>query len=269
MYKHHRLDAILSLISLLQISLLILPFVVDVSTSQLILLILINLFLIGTNYQCVAHNFIHNPFFKSTFLNQAFSVLNSLCLGIPESVYRIHHLEHHRHNNNPAKDESSTYRYGKNGEEENIFLYSTLGVMRTDLVSLYKTALKQSPLVHVELLSLSLFIAGLSILNWKLFLGYVLTSYVFGQVFALWENYCEHHYADFSDRKRDSVSCYNSIYNIVWFNNGYHQEHHYSPTIHWTEIPSVKERLPTDRVIVRGCHLSNSFSRRKQGLSQK
>jgi hypothetical protein len=63
MYKHHRLDAILSLISLLQISLLILPFVVDVSTSQLILLILINLFLIGTNYQCVAHNFIHNPFF--------------------------------------------------------------------------------------------------------------------------------------------------------------------------------------------------------------
>lgn len=259
MYKHHRLDAILSLISLLQISLLILPFVVDVSTSQLILLILINLFLIGTNYQCVAHNFIHNPFFKSTFLNQAFSVLNSLCLGIPESVYRIHHLEHHRHNNNPAKDESSTYRYGKNGEEENIFLYSTLGVMRTDLVSLYKTAMKQSSLVHVELLSLSLFIAGLSFLNWKLFLGYVLTSYVFGQVFALWENYCEHHHADFNDRKRDSVSCYNSIYNIVWFNNGYHQEHHFSPTIHWTKIPTVKEKLPSDRVIVGTCHLTNSF----------
>jgi fatty acid desaturase len=188
--------------------------------------------------------------------------LNSFCLGVPESVYRLHHLEHHRFNNSPEKDDSSTYKYGQDGKEENIFSYSTLGVLRTDLVRLYKIALGQSSMVKVELISLVLFFIVLIILNWQTFLGYVLTSYIGGQIFALWENYCEHHLADYKDRKRDSVSCYDSFYNLIWFNNGYHQEHHYSPTVHWTKIKEVKSRLPEDRVVVRYCHLANSFSKK-------
>ncbi|MBA2404175.1 MAG: fatty acid desaturase [Bdellovibrionales bacterium] len=260
MFKHKKWDGILVGIMMCQLGLMILPFVINLSALTLVLLVLINTFLIGTNYQCVAHNFIHNPFFKSPKLNQLFSLLNSLCLGVPASVYRIHHLEHHRHNNRPDKDETSTFRHGKNGLEENIFLYSTLGVLRTDLLTLYKTARKQSSLVVVELIGLVFFIALLANINWKLFVGYVLTSYLAGQIFALWENYCEHHHANYNDRKRDSVSCYNKVYNFLWFNNGYHQEHHFSPTIHWTEIETVKEKLPSDRMVVRFCHLTNSFS---------
>ena len=60
-------------------------------------------FLICTNFQCVAHNFIHNPFFVSKPLNHAFSVLNTLCIGVPQSLYRVHHLHHHKYNND-AKD---------------------------------------------------------------------------------------------------------------------------------------------------------------------
>jgi fatty acid desaturase len=261
MFKHSKRDGFLVGLMVLQITLIILPFVVELSLSSLIMLVLLNTFLIGTNYQCVAHNFIHNPFFNRPLLNNVFSVLNSFCIGVPASVYKTHHLEHHRHNNRPDKDETSTFRHGKNGQEENIFLYSTLGILRTDLVSLYKTTKKQSSLVHLELLVLSFFITGLCLLSWKLFLGYVLTSYLTGQFFALWENYCEHHHADYTDRKRDSVSCYNSVYNFLWFNNGYHQEHHHAPTIHWTKIPGVKEKLPIDRVIVGICHLTNSFSK--------
>jgi fatty acid desaturase len=264
MFKHHKLDALLCLIAIMQVILLVLPFVIPLTLIQIAALILINTLLIGTNYQCVAHNFIHNPFFKSQELNSLFSVLNTICIGVPESIYRIHHMEHHRHNNHPEKDETSTLKYGKNGLEENIFLYSTLGVLRTDLVGLYKTAVKQSNLVKLELVCLILFISILTLLNWKLLLGYVFASYVLGQIFALWENYCEHHYADYTDRKKDSVSCYNSFYNLVWFNNGYHQEHHFSPQVHWTEIAKVKEKLPQDRIIVKLCHLTNSFSSYKK-----
>ena len=268
MFKHHKHDSLLVLITFAQVGLLILPFVTEVSLLGLGALVLLNVFLIGTNYQCVAHNFIHNPFFKSSGLNRGFSLINTLGIGLPQSLYRIHHIEHHRHNNNPEKDESSTFFHGKLGQEENIFSYSFLGVLRTDLVTLYKQARNKSILVNLEIIFFLAFLSLLAQLNWKLTLGYVITSYVLGQVFALWENYCEHHYADYTDRKRDSVSCYNSVYNLIWFNNGYHQEHHFAPQIHWTMVPQVTEKLPEDRIIVRFCHLTNSFNK-YQGLRKK
>jgi len=264
MFKHHKYDSLLVLITLAQVGLLLLPFVTEISLLGLCALVVLNVFLIGTNYQCVAHNFIHNPFFKDPALNRGFSLINSLGIGLPQSLYRIHHIEHHRHNNNPERDESSTYFHGKFGQEENIFSYSILGVLRTDLVMLYKQARNKSILINLEVIFFVAFLVLLAQLNWRLTLGYVVTSYVLGQIFALWENYCEHHFADYTDRKRDSVSCYNSLYNLIWFNNGFHQEHHFAPQIHWTMVPQMMEKLPQDRVIVDFCHLSNSFSAYRQ-----
>lgn len=259
MMKHSKLDFILVLLLFLQIAFLILPFVLPVKTPALWFLMFLNIILMGTNYQCIAHNFIHLPFFKHESVNKTFSVLNSLGLGLPQSLYRLHHLNHHRFNNNPDGDMSSIYLHGKNGKEENIFSYSLLGVVRTDLAGLYKKARKGSVLPLYETGILFLFLITLLIINWKLFVLYILPSYLGGQFFAVWENYCEHHLADFRDRKRDSVSCYNPVYNFVWFNNGYHQEHHFSPQVHWTRIKTVRSELPEDRIIARGCHLFHSF----------
>src|SRR5438105_2431013 len=41
------------------------------------------------NMQCISHNFIHNPYFSSAWLNRAYSVLESLALGVPHVLY--HH----------------------------------------------------------------------------------------------------------------------------------------------------------------------------------
>lgn len=259
--KHSKLDLLLVLLLLIQLSSLIMPFFVSLTILQLSLMVLLNIFLMGTNYQCIAHNFIHIPFFKSSGLNSIFSIFNSIGIGLPQSLYRIHHLNHHRHNNHPDTDESSTYRYGKNGKEENIIKYSLLGVVRTDLVSLYKSARRQSFLPALEVFILIAFFSALFVINWSLALSYIFPSIVLGQIFAVWENYCEHHRAHLNDRKRDSVSCYNYLYNFLWFNNGYHQEHHFSPQVHWSEIQKVKEQLPADRIIVNGCHLFNSFTK--------
>jgi fatty acid desaturase len=260
--KYSSKDLALVFIAVVEFSLLLLPFLISLPPLVLLFLIIFQVYLVGVNYQCIAHNFIHHPFFTSQILNSFFSILNTLILGIPQSLYRIHHLNHHRFNNHPEKDESSTYRYGKDGNEENIFAYSFLGIFRTDLVALYKVASKYSSLVHIELLSLLSFITLLVFNNWMLALGYVFVIYLLGQVFALWENYCEHHLANYNDRKRDSVSCYNPLYNILWFNNGYHQEHHFSPQVHWTEISTITEKLPSDRVITSYCHLFHSFKER-------
>jgi fatty acid desaturase len=261
LFKYSSKDILLVLIAFIQVILLIFPFWIKLSFASLFSLVIFQVYLVGLNYQCIAHNFIHNPFFNNSYFNSIFSVWNTLCLGVPQSLYRIHHLNHHRYNNHPEKDDSSTYRHGKNGNEENIFLYSLLGVLRTDLISLYKSASKKSPLVHFEFASLLIFIFFLVSKSWILFLSYVLSIYLLGQIFALWENYCEHHLADFNDRKRDSVSCYNSVYNLLWFNNGFHQEHHFSPQVHWTQMASVKDKLPSDRVITKYCHLFHSFKK--------
>lgn len=257
--KHSKYDWFLALLLIYQLAILVMPFFIALSTLSLIGLGLVNVLLMGTNYQCIAHNFIHLPFFKSNFLNNLFSVVNTLGIGVPQSMYRLHHLNHHRFNNQPEGDWSSTLKYGKNGQEENIFLYSLLGIIRTDLVMLFKLGSKNSKLPLMELITLSLFLTAAAILNWKLMLFYLLPSYMGGQFFALWENHCEHHGSNPKDRKRDSVSCYNPLYNFLWFNNGYHQEHHYSPQVHWTEIQKVKDELPEDRVIVKFCHLTNIF----------
>jgi fatty acid desaturase len=259
MFKHSKLDSLLVALLFLQLSILLLPFVVSLSTPLLVMLVLFNIFLMGTNFQCIAHNFIHLPFFSSRNLNTAFSMINSLGIGVPQTMYRAHHLNHHRYNNRPEEDESSTWRHGKDGKEENIFSYSLLGVLRTDMGTLYKQASRTSTMPRYEAALLLAFFGTLFFLNWKLALLYLVPSYLGGHIFALWENHCEHHRADPHDRKRDSVSCYNHLYNLIWFNNGYHQEHHYSPQVHWTKVPMVQSELPLDRVIVKGCHLTNSF----------
>src|SRR5262249_19667098 len=47
------------------------------------------------NLQCISHNFIHNPYFTNPWLNRAFSVLESVALGVPHLLYHHYHLNHH------------------------------------------------------------------------------------------------------------------------------------------------------------------------------
>lgn len=255
--KYSLKDLILVALAFIHLGILILVFTTKLPVSVLILCGLILVLLTGTNYQCISHNFLHNPFFKSEFLNQLFSLVNSLCLGIPQSLYREHHMNHHRYNNDPVKDDSSTFKYGKEGREENVWTYSFIGVFRSNLTGLYGRAKKHGPLVGIELICVLLFLVLLLELNPLLFFIFYLPTWYLGQVFALMENYAEHHGAMLHDRKRDSVSCYNKIYNFLWFNNGFHQEHHYRPMVHWTQMESVRGELPEDRKFARGFHLTN------------
>jgi hypothetical protein len=47
------------------------------------------------NSNTIAHNFIHRPFFRSTWMNRLFSVALSVLLGIPQALWRDRHLAHH------------------------------------------------------------------------------------------------------------------------------------------------------------------------------
>ncbi len=225
------------------------------------------------NFQCIAHNFIHNIFFKSKILNWIFSSFNSLLIGVPQTLYKFHHLNHHRFNNDTQDEKgetgdlSSLFRFSKvPKKEENIFTYSFIGPIRTDFFVYIKEAIqaKLGKLLIAETVTLLLFWGILLYIDPRTFLLFYIPIWYLGQVLAYAENYFEHFDAIPGNRLTDSVSCYDPIYNFLWFNNGYHQEHHLKPTIHWSEIPQVERlMLPRDaRKTVNYCHMTNWYRRK-------
>src|SRR5262245_28036536 len=47
------------------------------------------------NGNTISHNFIHHPFYRTATANRTFSIFLSLILGVPQSLWRQRHLEHH------------------------------------------------------------------------------------------------------------------------------------------------------------------------------
>jgi fatty acid desaturase len=44
------------------------------------------------------------------------------------------------------------------------------------------------------------------------------------------------------------VSSYGKLYNAIWFNNGYHAEHHYKPKVHWTKMDQLHEQIRQEQI---------------------
>ncbi len=275
-FAHSRLDGLLVLAACVQFAVLLAGVLTFGSApwGVSLLLGLASVFLTCTNYQCVAHNFIHNPFFASARLNRAFSVFNSLLLGGPQTLYRFHHLHHHRYNNDApdprtgtTKDMSSTWRYGEYPwREEGILTYSLFGYFRSDFRRLVEEAKRRGRegAVREEAEALVLMLAVFAVLNPLGLAAFYLPVWLLGNMAAVAENYLEHYGALPGDRRTDSVSSYGRLYNLVWFNNGYHQEHHYRPQVHWTRLPEITPLLPppSQRRVVRWAHWFNFAPRR-------
>jgi fatty acid desaturase len=221
------------------------------------------------NVNCVSHNFIHNEFFRLGPLNTAFSLWNSIALGLPQTLYHWHHLNHHRWNNDAkgadgtTRDLSSIFRHGRGDAPEGALAYSLLSFFRVDFPELTRAALKHRrgrQLAFEAVAVLVLF----GVLAWADpvgFAAFYLPTWYLGWSLASFENYYEHWGANPADKYASSVSSYGRLYNLLSFNNGYHQEHHWRPQTHWTRMPEVHaEWGATFREhgarVIRGPHLT-------------
>lgn len=205
---------------------------------------LIHVMLFYFNPIVITHNFLHTPFFKNSILNQAFSLLNSANLGLPQILYKYHHLNHHRYNNS-MEDPSSTYLFGKNNQQEHWITYSAFSLLRdgTKKAWLQTMQKKEGHLLASEILVVLSYCGILIFIDWKFFLMVYLPLFYCGWFLAHVENYFEHYKARApSDRFGNAVSHYSKIYNLFMFNEGYHQEHHISPQEHWTKRPETQKR---------------------------
>jgi hypothetical protein len=62
-------------------------------------------------------------------------------------------------------------------------------------------------------------------------------GYLLGLALCAIHGYYEHAHG--------ATSCYSKLYNLVFFNDGYHVEHHANPAIHWTRLSARRD--PTAR----------------------
>ena len=146
----------------------------------------------------VAHIQIHSPLFRARWMNRGFELYLSLLLGIPQSLWKERHLWHHA-------GEPKRWRYrawrGQKGLQ---------GIV---------------------------VVLGWLLLAWAIppfFWGIYLPSYLLGLSFCFLQGYYEHREEAHLGM---GISYYNRFYNLLWFNDGYHIEHHLAPRKHWRELP--------------------------------
>ena len=228
------------------------------TVPELALLWPVALLLFWYNPIVATHNFLHTPWFASGTINRVYAALNSINLGLPQILYRFHHLNHHRYENDRpgqdgrTRDHSSTYAFGKNGQHENVIAYCALGLFRRGTGEAYRETTRKGygRQLSFELVVCLLGLTGYLALCWRYFVFFFLPTFYFGWFLAQLENYYEHFGGLPENRSANSVSYYGRLYNVLFCNEGYHQEHHLQPQLHWSRRPHVRlQPTSTERVI--------------------
>lgn len=232
--------------------------------TQNLLFIPLCLFLFWYNGLVASHSFVHTPWFKSNLLNRIYLALNSINIGLPQIHYCHEHLQHHRYGNDrldaagQTQDPTSTFANGKNGQHENMLTYCALGLFRTDLLASFREICKRG---GTRQLWFELFACGAGLmvyllLSWQFVLFVLLPTLYLGWFLEHLENYYEHFGGTPENRYANSTSYYGQLYNALFCNEGYHQEHHLRPNVHWTQRPQTRIELQegldqANRVILR------------------
>jgi fatty acid desaturase len=273
-FKHSRWDSLMLALSVAQfvVTLLFAIYWAQISALGRAAGFALLVFMTVYNIIVVSHLFTHAAWFHWPLLNRFVSMLNSVNIGQSVQTYQLTHVRnHHRYNNDQpgvdgqTKDSSSTYRGGVDGEHVGVVRYAVVGAVES-LVGISRalfslTGLWRVSNHEVEMLSLFLkspakrrwelrqvqldrmaqfFAVGVFLaISWQWFLVCYLPAFFVALALVNVQNYYEHYGANPESRYANSVSYYGTLYNLVTFNDGYHQEHHLRPLAHWKQMPRV------------------------------
>ncbi|HEX5264650.1 MAG TPA: fatty acid desaturase [Phenylobacterium sp.] len=220
--------------------------------------LLVYAFSVGWNLNSIAHNFIHNPFFESDRLNRLMSLVISLALISPQTMYRYVHLKHHAGNadrpnaDGVTVDPLSIYQFGRDGKPEPVLSYVFLQFFRDDdpfalarKIGVRRPREARQALLEFWLIIIvfgAMLVFGLFSGRWAFTPLMVVASYL-GQCLSNLNGYYEHLGGDPDKPIAWGVSTYGRLYNWVFLYNGYHAEHHYRPKVHWTKMTALHRQI--------------------------
>jgi fatty acid desaturase len=227
------------------------------------------------NIIVISHLFTHVPWFVDDRLNAAVSTLNSMNIGQSVQAYQLTHVRnHHRFTNDrqgadgTTRDRSSTYRRGRDGEHEPVLSYALGGAVESMLqrakevlavLRLWRVSPGEDVLqslasghehrrarelrqVRIDRMAHCVSLALFAVISWQWTVYCYVPAFFAALALVNVQNYYRHFGANPDERPADSVSHYGRLYNLLTFNDGYHQEHHLAPGAHWSTMPKVRDQ---------------------------
>lgn len=208
---------------------------------SLIFLFLSTIFL-NFSLHISVHYHVHFKY-KNNLLNFIIDCLYSVLLVLPFHFYMMQHFNHHRYNN-LINDFTSTWK--KEGTEiksRKFIVYSFFWIFRRSSFKKMKDlALNDGDFknewmskIRIELLFVLCTCIILVLIN-SLFLIYYISMFYLGWSLIAMHNFGQHLPIRYG--KTVAYSFYNKFYNVIFFNNGLHYEHHKSPQTDYWELKS-------------------------------
>ena len=148
---------------------------------------------------------------------------------------------------------------------------------RDDLGEIHRAIAKRKPFnarwAQCELASFFGAIAAALYYDWRAVL-FFLPFYYLGNCLSSLNGYYEHLNGQPETPIAWGVSSYNRIYNLLWFGNGYHAEHHYRPSTHWTKIKQLHKQLAGQQKqagvhVIGTCHALGFLASENRLLDKK
>lgn len=165
----------------------------------------------------------------------------TLCMGLPFQGYRLHHLNHHRHNNG-LEDYSTTWQT-VDGEPRPQKAWAYAALWPRQLLRAMKDVRARAaagdipPAVQKSLARqkrlLAAAVAALFLFSWQAGLLYLALVYLGWALISL-HNYGQHLPVDYGREK--GLSYYAPLYNALLCRNGLHAEHHAAPDLPWHRL---------------------------------
>ena len=125
-----------------------------------------------------------------------------------------------------------------------------LGAWRNDAPGLAADLRRRRPAearwISIELAVLALAVAIALVVNWRAVLFLIPCNYL-GQALSQLSGYYEHFGGNPDDPIAWGVSSSSRLYNLVWFGNGHHAEHHFRPSIHWSKLGAFHRTIAEEQ----------------------
>ena len=202
----------------------------------------------------VEHNHAHLSVFRPRILNEILGWLCFLSNGIPLEFYRLHHVRnHHRYNQrfeSEERDWSSTFGFQGASFPDSpigkVYYVATFPLITicTCLIELLRSPGSRRLRRFATSIAIVAFISILlCVINWTGFVTFFAFPWLivfFGHGF---NNYDQHKGCSMADPINSANESLSFRGKSIWFNIGYHIEHHMKPDLHWSQLPKLHNQI--------------------------
>lgn len=218
---------------------IVFSFSISLTWSSVFLVLLLS-FLMFICWQ-INHNIMHLSIFEFESLNIITNIFLSLACGFPVTLLYYPHVVNHHPNACNEKDWAGSQLVKNDTGIWRIIKYVFLANLaitkkrpKNIFYGLSNSKKASLALEILFLLSFVFFYLRFSPLHFIIF--YFVPSNI-AMSSLVFMNFFLHDGCDYNSEKFNSKTFTNKIANYFFFNNGYHQAHHFKPKLHWSELP--------------------------------